>query len=179
MTRILTADLYDLLGDNCSSCETQFKQYGGRREFFGRIQTVKCRGDNTLLHKMLSKRCDGDVLVVDGSGYLGCALMGDMIARLGATNGWSGVVIYGAIRDASAMRELDVGVKALGTNPKTSAKKGLGDVDSVISFGGVNFTPGHWIYSDDDGILVSREKHTEVTRSDEALSSYTNLPEEK
>jgi regulator of ribonuclease activity A len=81
--------------------------------------------------------------------------MGDVIARRGADNGWSGIVIYGAVRDSQALQELDFGVKALGTNPKTSTKKGLGQVDAVISFGGVDFTPGHWVYCDDDGILVS------------------------
>jgi regulator of ribonuclease activity A len=108
---------------------------------------------------MLGEKSEGDVLVVEGSAYLGRALMGDVIARKGANNGWAGVVIYGAIRDACAMRELDFGVKALGTNPRTSVKEGLGESDIIVSFGGVTFQPGYWIYCDDDGILVSREPY--------------------
>ena len=81
-----------------------------------------------------------------------------MIARLGMESGWSGVIIYGTIRDAIAIAALDFGVKALGTNPKKSGKNGIGRVNVTVSFGTVTFTPGHWIYSDDDGILVSAEK---------------------
>ena len=155
-----TADLYDAFRDRCSSCDTQFRQYGGRREFAGRVRSVKCIDDNVLLRRMLETHSDGEVLVVDGSSYLGSALMGDVIAGLGADRGWSGVVIFGAIRDTRALAKLDFGVKALGSNPKKSAKHGAGYVDVVVSFGGVSFTPGDWIYSDDDGILVSSEKLT-------------------
>lgn len=153
-----TADLYDAHGERCQSCQTQFRQYGGRKTFSGRIQTIECLNDNVLLRKTLERRSDGDVLVVDGAAYLGGALVGDMIARLGMESGWSGVIIYGTIRDAIAIAALDFGVKALGTNPKKSGKNGIGRVNVTVSFGTVTFTPGHWIYSDDDGILVSAEK---------------------
>jgi regulator of ribonuclease activity A len=153
-----TADLYDAYGERCQSCQTQFKQFGGRRIFSGRIQTVESVGDNVLLRKTLGQRSNGDVLVVDGAAYLGGALVGDMIARLGMESGWTGLVIYGAIRDANAIGELNFGVKALGTNPKKSGKNGVGRVNVPVSFGSVTFTPGHWIYSDDDGILISAEK---------------------
>jgi regulator of ribonuclease activity A len=157
-TSFSTADLYDAFSERCSSCETQFRQYGGRREFCGKIRTLKCLGDNSLLRRTLEAHSEGEVLVVDGSGYLGSALMGDILAELGTKNGWSGVVIFGAIRDVRAMAGIDLGVKALGSNPKKSAKHGAGHVDIVVSFGGVAFTPGHWLYSDDDGILVSGEQ---------------------
>jgi regulator of ribonuclease activity A len=97
------------------------------------------------------------VVVVYASGYLGSALMGDTIAKLGFGNGWSRVVIYGAIRDTAVLSTMDYGVKALGSNSKKSQKNGAGSVDVVVSFGGATFVPGHWLYSDDDGILVSRE----------------------
>ena len=62
-----TADLYDAHGDRCQSCQTQFRQYGGRKTFSGRIQTIECLNDNVLLRKTLERRSDGDVLVVDGA----------------------------------------------------------------------------------------------------------------
>jgi regulator of ribonuclease activity A len=157
-TEFSTADLYDDFADRCCSCETQFRQYGGRREFSGQIRTIKCLDDNTLLRQMLETHSDGEVLVVDGSGSLGSALIGDVIAALGAKAGWSGVIIFGAIRDVRALSGVDFGVKALGSNPKKSAKRGAGQTDVVVSFGGISFTPGDWLYSDDDGILVSSEK---------------------
>jgi regulator of ribonuclease activity A len=153
----LTADLYDAHPDGCASCETQFKQYGGRRTFFGKIRTVKCLDDNVLLRGTLETPSSQEVLIVDGSGYLGSALMGDVIAALGAQNGWVGIIIFGAVRDARALEEIEFGVKALGSNPKKSSKNGKGSLDIDVSFGGVTFVPGHWVYSDDDGILISSE----------------------
>ena len=95
------------------------------------------------------------VVVVDGGGSTESALMGDIIAAKGARNGWAGVVILGAIRDSAAVGAIDFGVKALGTNPAKSAKLGDGEVDAPVEFGGVVFEPGHWVYCDEDGILVS------------------------
>jgi regulator of ribonuclease activity A len=159
MTRpFATADLYDAYGDRCQSCQTQFRQYGGRKTFSGKIQTIECRNDNVLLRKTLESRSNGDVLVVDGAGDLGGALVGDIIAKLGMDNGWSGLILNGAIRDANTMATLDIGVKAIGSNPKKSGKNGAGRVNIPVSFGTVTFIPGHWLYSDDDGILVSAEE---------------------
>ncbi len=155
---LLTADLYDDFGEKCGSCETQFRQYGGRRIFSGRIRTVKCLGDNLLVKQTLESHSDGEVLVVDGSAYLGTALIGDVIAGLGASNGWSGIVVYGAVRDTTALGTLEIGIKALGSNPKKSTKTGTGATDLPVSFGGTTFRPGDWLYSDEDGILVSSEK---------------------
>jgi regulator of ribonuclease activity A len=156
--RCSTADLFDAFEDRCSSCETQFKQYGGRRVFSGQIRTVQCLNDNALLRRALETASDGEALVVDGSGSLGSALIGDIIAGLGAKNGWSGVIIFGALRDVERISRIDFGVKALGSNPKKSTKAGTGRVDTAVSFGGVTFTPGDWIYSDEDGIIVSADK---------------------
>ena len=97
---------------------------------------------------------NGAVLVVDGGGSLRTALMGDLIAASAVANGWSGVVINGAIRDRAAIAGLPLGVKALGSNPRKSAKAGAGERDVEISLGGVTFAPGDIAYSDDDGIVV-------------------------
>jgi regulator of ribonuclease activity A len=110
------------------------------------------------LRRALETASDGEVLVVDGSGSLGSALIGDIIAGLGAKNGWSGVIIFGALRDVKRISRIDFGVKALGSNPKKSTKAGTGRVDTAVSFGGVTFTPGDWIYSDEDGVIVSADK---------------------
>ena len=92
---------------------------------------------------------------VDGGGSLHSALMGDVMAGLGRRNGWGGAIFFGAIRDVVAISAMDFGVKALGANPRKSGKTGSGGADIEIQFGSVTFSPGHWIYSDDDGILVA------------------------
>lgn len=149
-----TADLVDDIGPDVRSCDLQLRQYGGRREFAGPISTVRCHQDNALLKTVLSEPGSGRVLVVDGGGSLHCALIGDVIAELARTNGWSGLVVHGAVRDAATLATLDIGIKALGTNPRKSAKTGAGERGCVVSFGGVEFVPGELAFSDDDGIVV-------------------------
>lgn len=149
-----TADLVDEIGPDVRSCDLQLRQYGGRAQFAGPITTVKCFQDNALLKSVLSEAGHGGVLVIDGGGSLHAALVGDVIAGLGVENGWAGLIINGAVRDAATLRTLDIGVKALGTNPRKSTKTGAGQRDIPVGFGGVVFTPGDVAYSDDDGIVV-------------------------
>ena len=149
-----TADLIDIAPDT-PSCDTQFRAFGRHRKFAGRVRTVKCHRDNGLIKQLMNSASAGEVLVVDGGGSLSSALMGDMIAGAGLANGWSGAVIFGAIRDSVAIDFMDFGVKALGTNPRRSAQAGEGEVDVPVSFGGVTFRPGDYIYCDEDGVLVS------------------------
>jgi regulator of ribonuclease activity A len=152
--QLKTSDLVDKY-DQVSSCEVQFRILGRRRAFSGRIRTVKCHEDNALLKSVISTPGAGDVLVVDGGGSLRSALMGDNLAGIASRNGWRGAVIYGAVRDLVLLDAIDFGVKALGSNPRKSTKTGAGQEGIRVSFGGVTFTPGHWLYSDDDGLLVS------------------------
>ncbi len=93
--------------------------------------------------------------MIDGGASLHSALVGDLIAELGRSNGWAGVIVNGAVRDASTLRTLDIGIKALGTNPRKSTKTGAGERDVAVTFGGVTFVPGEIAYSDDDGIVVT------------------------
>jgi regulator of ribonuclease activity A len=149
-----TADLVDDIGPDVRSCDLQLRQYGGRAMFAGRLSTVRCFQDNALLKSVLSEPGDGGVLVIDGDASVHSALVGDLIAELGRSNGWAGLIINGAIRDASTLRTLDIGIKALGTNPRKSTKTGAGERDIAVTFGGVTFIPGEIAYSDDDGIVV-------------------------
>jgi regulator of ribonuclease activity A len=149
-----TADLVDAHGD-LQSCDLQFRSFGRASRFGGAIRTVRCHHDNALLKQVLSQPGAGQILVIDGGGSLHCALVGDVIAGLAAANGWSGLVVHGAIRDSGAMAALEIGIKALGTNPRKSGKAGSGECEVTVEFGGAVFRPGHYLYSDEDGIVVS------------------------
>lgn len=151
-----TADLYDEHGDDLASCSLQFRQYGGRTAFQGTVTTVRCHEDNVLLKSVLGEPGEDRVLVVDGGGSLEAALMGDMIAALAAGNGWAGIVINGAVRDTAVLATIDLGIKALGSNPRKSTKNGAGERDVPVTFGGAPFHPGATLYSDADGILTTR-----------------------
>lgn len=149
-----TADLVDAHEPVIASCSTQFRSFGGHTRFAGPIRTVRCHRDNALLKSILSTPGDGAVLVVDGGGSLASALVGDVIAGLAVRNGWSGIIVNGVIRDSVAISALPLGLKAQGTNPLKSAKTGAGEADVTVAFGDCTFTPGHWVYADEDGVVV-------------------------
>ena len=150
-----TADLYDKYENSLSICEPLFSDYGGQITFSGKVRTLKCFEDNSLVRDMLGETVDGDVLVVDAGGSRRCAMLGDMLAQMGVDNGWSGVIMNGCIRDAEDIATMPLGVKALATHPAKSKKQGVGERDIAVSFAGVNFVPGHYLYADRDGIVVS------------------------
>jgi regulator of ribonuclease activity A len=150
-----TAELFDQHGDVLQSCDLQFRQFGGRSRFSGRIRTVRCHQDNVLIRQVLSEPGDGQVLVVDGGGSLHTSLVGDVVAGLAQGNGWAGLVVNGGVRDVVELAGLDIGIKALGSNPRKSAKEGAGEIDVPVAFGGARFEPGAHLYSDEDGIVVA------------------------
>lgn len=149
-----TADLVDEIGEDVRSCDTQFRDIGGRTEFHGRVTTVRCFQDNALLKSILSTPSEDGVLVIDGDASLHTALVGDVIAELGRSNGWSGVIVNGAVRDSKLIGEMDFGCKALGTNPRKSTKTGAGERDVTVEIGGITFSPGDYLFADSDGIVV-------------------------
>ena len=77
-----------------------------------------------------------------------------MIAGIAVERGWARLVIDRAVRDSVALNGLDIGIKALGTNPRKSGKTGAGLVDQPIEIGGVRVSPGRTVVSDEDGIVV-------------------------
>ena len=97
-----TADLVDAYEETLQVCDLQFRDLGGRTRFHGIIRTVRCNQDNLLVKSVLSEPGHGHVLVIDGGGSLHSALVGDVVAGLGVSNGWSGIVVNGAIRDSAA-----------------------------------------------------------------------------
>ncbi|BBY99325.1 ribonuclease E activity regulator RraA [Mycolicibacterium fallax] len=150
-----TADLVDEIGPDVRSCDLQLRQYGGTAMFAGPVSTVRCFQDNALLKSVLSEPGEGRVLVIDGDASVHTALVGDLIAELGRSNGWAGLIVNGAVRDAATLATLAIGIKALGTNPRKSSKTGAGERDVPVIFGGVTFRPGDVVHSDDDGIVIA------------------------
>ena len=156
MTTIATADLYDERGDALDSLALQLHDFGGRAAFDGPVRTIRCHRDNALVKATLATPGEGAVLVIDGGGSLESALVGDLIAASAVVNGWAGLIVHGAIRDRVAIAALDLGVKALGLNPRKSAKAGVGALDVPVEIAGVVFRPGAHVWADADGVLVER-----------------------
>ena len=153
-----TADLYDEYGDDLKVALPIFRDYGGKKIFHGPISTIKAFEDNSLVRKALEEPGDGRVLIIDGDESLRCAMVGDMLAKLGMENGWAGIIVFGCIRDADVISKIDIGVKALNTNPRKSLKQGLGVKDVPVTFAGITFNVGEYVYADIDGVIVSENK---------------------
>ncbi|PPC76091.1 putative 4-hydroxy-4-methyl-2-oxoglutarate aldolase [Pokkaliibacter plantistimulans] len=162
----LLPDLCDAFPDDVRVVEPMFSCYGGRLSYGGEIVTIKCFEDNSLVKEQVALPGEGKVLVVDGGGSMRHALCGDLMAEEAMSNGWEGIIVYGCIRDAGLIGEMDIGVHALATFPVKSNRRGLGDLNVPVRFGGVEFIPGQYVYADMNGVLVSA-KPLELPEEDE------------
>ncbi|MEM7360366.1 MAG: ribonuclease E activity regulator RraA [Pseudomonadota bacterium] len=152
---ISTPDICDDHPNDVRVLEPIFTNYGGQTSFFGEAVTIKCFEDNSVVKELVGTTGEGKVIVMDGGGSLRCAILGDMLAAKAAENGWAGLVIYGCIRDCDEIADTDIGVKALNTHPVKTEKRGIGDLNIPVSFAGQTIKPGNWVYSDNNGIVVS------------------------
>ncbi|MEX5531579.1 ribonuclease E activity regulator RraA [Pseudomonas syringae] len=151
----LTPDLCDAYPDLIQVVEPMFSNFGGRDSFGGQIVTLKCFEDNSKVREQVEVDGKGKVLVVDGGGSLRCALLGDMLADKAAKNGWEGMLIYGCVRDVDVIAQTDLGVQALASHPKKTEKRGIGELNVPVTFGGVTFRPGEYLYADNNGVIIS------------------------
>ena len=151
----LLPELCDQYPEQVRVLEPMFMNFGGKERFYGEVVTIKAFEDNSLVREQVAQDGNGKVLVVDGGGSLRRAMLGDMLAEKAAKNGWQGIVLYACIRDVNAIGEIDLGVQALATHPMKTDKRGLGDLNVPVPFGGTTIKPGDYIYADNNGVLVS------------------------
>jgi regulator of ribonuclease activity A len=150
-----TCDLCDEYGPVLQVANPVFRSYGGVAQFGGCIATVKCHEDNSRVRELVVQDGRGKVLVVDGGGSLRRALLGDQLAAKALAHGWQGIVIYGAVRDVDVLATLAIGVQALGHSPVRPAVDGAGEEGIPVEFAGITCVPGHFVYADHNGIVVS------------------------
>lgn len=149
------ADLSDAHPE-CAIVAPGLRDFGGRRRFHGPIRTLKVFEDNALVRVVLERPGGGAVLVVDGGGSLRCALVGGLLGELAVKHGWAGLIIHGCVRDSVELGMQPLGVRALATSPRKSAKGTHGgQTDVAVEFLGARFEPGAFVYADEDGILIS------------------------
>jgi len=155
--KLVTPDLCDAYPELVQAVEPMFANYGGVDSFGGEIVTVKCFEDNSKVKELVDEPGEGKVMVVDAGGSFRCAMLGDMLAEKAVKNGWAGIIMYGCVRDVDVLAELELGVQALGSHPMKSLKKGIGEVGIDVTFGGVTFRQGQYVYADNNGVITSPE----------------------
>ncbi|MCL9781109.1 putative 4-hydroxy-4-methyl-2-oxoglutarate aldolase [Vibrio sp. S4M6] len=154
----LTPDICDQYEDKVTLLDLDFAHYGKKSAFCGEIVTVRCYHDNSKVREVLQESGNGKVLFVDGNGSCQKALLGDQVAELAVKNGWEGVIIYGAIRDAATISEMDIAVKALGTCPLKTEKKNVGEINVSLTVNNQMIQPGDYLYADWNGVVMSKDK---------------------
>jgi regulator of ribonuclease activity A len=153
-----TTDLCDQFEKSVRVLAPIFGDFGGRANFHGAAVTVKCFEDNSRIKELSLTPGAGKVLVVDAGGSSRCAVLGDVIAGDFTKNGWEGVVLFGYVRDRIDLARLQLGVKALGSNPRRSFKRSEGQINIPVEIGGHVCSPGDHIYADEDGVIILNEK---------------------
>ena len=155
-----TADLCDRFAQqqHLQIVDPLFKAFTAQTRFSGQITTLKVFEDNRLIRSVLEEAVCQRVLVIDGGGSKRCALLDESLALLAVENGWQGILVYGCIRNAERLKPLPIGIAALNAHPMPSGKHGFGERDILLTFAGVNFKKEHYLYADDDGIIVAESK---------------------
>ena len=153
-----TCDISDQLHPHVQYLDPIFKSYGGKTAFSGRIVTIKCFEDNSLVEEALKMNGKGCVLVIDAGESLRCAMLGDKRASDAIKNKWEGIVVNGSIRDSVMINSMTIGIRALGVCPRKSIKKGNGKRNLTVDFSNVKFIPNHYLYADEDGVIVIENK---------------------
>ena len=153
-----TCDISDQLHPYVQYLDPIFKSYGVKTAFSGRIVTIKCFEDNSLVEEALKMNGKGCVLVIDAGESLRCAMLGEKRASDAFKNEWEGIVVNGSIRDSVMINSMTIGIRALGVCPRKSIKKGNGKRNLTVDFSNVKFIPNHYLYADEDGVIVIENK---------------------
>ena len=121
----------------------------------GPAVTVKVYpGDNLMVHKILDIAQPGDVVVVDCSGSMTAAVLGDLVANKARHRGIAGFIIDGLVRDVPGLKECGLPIYALGVTPFGPLHRGPGEINYPVSCGGIVVNPGDIITADESGVTV-------------------------
>ena len=144
-------------------------------------------GDNFPIHVAIYQGKPGYVLVIAGKGYTESAYMGDLMGSAAEAIGFNGIIMDGYVRDKIGLRNLNIPIYAKGFMQRGPAKKGPGEINTVVTCAGVKVEPGDMVFGDYDGVTVIpknriEEVLTEAEKKDayevkrrEAIANYAKL----
>lgn len=155
---IFTADLCDEYSDKVQVLAAGYQNYGGANSCQGEVITIKLNKNNSDLVALLrDEDGTGKVVVVDvEQEYF--AVVGENLMKFADKNNYAGIVINGYVRDTFQITDTPVALYALGTCPRKSIPVTSGERGIQLTFGGVEFNQGDYLYADTDGIIVTKEK---------------------
>jgi RraA family protein len=149
-----TADVSDVL-NRLYAMNGDIRNVSNDLGLLGPACTVKVYpGDNLMVHKALDIARPGDVVVIDCSGAMTNAVLGDLVANKAKHRGIAGYIIDGPVRDLDGIRQTGLPVYARGVTPFGPLHRGPGEINTPICCGGIVVNPGDIIKADATGIAV-------------------------
>ncbi|EKQ55684.1 MAG: Demethylmenaquinone methyltransferase [Methanobacterium sp. Maddingley MBC34] len=120
----------------------------------GRVVTVKTQQDDwgTSL-KAVETGNKGDIVFIccDGDDI---GVWGELFSKYAQKKGIQSTVIYGAMRDVEAVRELNYPVFSRSVVPHAGTPRAEGEINIPLECGGIKITPEDWIFGDEGGVVV-------------------------
>jgi 4-hydroxy-4-methyl-2-oxoglutarate aldolase len=133
--------------------------------------TCACRpGDHLALVGALAESKPGDVIVAAIDGYLGTAVVGDLMMGIAKNRGLAGLVTDGAVRDVDGILDVGLPVFCAGVSPNSPAKTGPGAVGLPVMLGGLAVSAGDVVVGDRNGIVIVPK-----ARLDEAIAGLVRV----
>jgi regulator of ribonuclease activity A len=155
---VFTADICDDHPDKVSVLGPGYRNFGGAARCEGRVVTIRLdRNNSGLIGLLRDEDGSGKVVVVDvEAAYF--AVVGENLMKFARQNNYAGIVVNGYIRDTAQIADIPVALFALGTCSRKYIPVTQGERDVDLSFGGVDFRSGDYLYADGDGVIVTAEK---------------------
>jgi len=100
---------------------------------------------------------EGHVIVIDAGG-VGPAVWGELASHSAQEKNLAGVVIDGAVRDVTEIRQMKFPAFAKFITPTAGEPKGFGEIRVPVTISGIKVFPGDWVIGDDDGVIILPNK---------------------
>jgi regulator of RNase E activity RraA len=128
--------------------------WDGCRAVGSALTVLTVAGDDLAVIDAVAHIEPGDFLVINGFGYPGRAVMGDILAQYFSSRGAVGAIVDGAVRDRDEIRQQGFPVWSRTVTPAGPWKNGPGALGTPVAIGGVVIAPGDIIAADSDGIVA-------------------------
>jgi len=152
-----TADFCDTHPDKTAVLGPGYSNFGGASMCQGEVVTIQLdRNNSDLITLLRDEDGQGKVVVVDADqAYY--AIVGEKLMQFAEANHYAGIIVNGYIRDTFQIKDIPVALYGLGTCSRKYIPVTQGKRDVPLTFGGVEFRPGDYVYTDTDGVVVTAE----------------------